>query len=138
MDPETDAAIASIDAAPAPRGLELAAYGSQKIFQPPRAARLGDILEKSGRTTGVTRGRVTGIGFFGGLLEALYIAPLPGAQDRTLARRGDSGAIWYDPAGDEMVGLHLRGPFAPSPVNEFALASQMTKVFTNLELEIIP
>jgi hypothetical protein len=137
-DASTDAAIALVDlTAPFRRDVSLAAHFSKVVLQGAREPEPGDVLEKSGRSTGVTRGFVDGIGLNDGLRSSMRLRPLPGAADPKIARPGDSGAVWYDPRTREAVGLHCKGPQDPSPVFEFAVATRMTKVIFNLELDFV-
>ena len=74
-----------------------------------RAPRVGDVLEKSGRTTGTTRAVVINERRpADGLPTAFILGRLPGESD-PISCEGDSGAIWYDPETREGVGLHHGG-----------------------------
>ena len=138
FDPGTDAAIATLDQDGAGmRPIDLAIFFSGVVLVGWREPQVGDVLEKSGRSTGLTRAIVDGIGFHEGLSSALHLVPLPGADDPTLGRPGDSGAVWYDAATGEAVGLHCKGPLAPNPLNEFAIATKIVKVMRNLGLDFI-
>ncbi len=104
----------------------------------------GELLEKSGRSTGVTRGRVES---FDGETDVHYRVlgrtwTLPGfeirfepegsAADR-VSRVGDSGAVWLDPATGEAVGLHVGG----DPSGR-ALACFLPDILAELEVSPTP
>jgi len=70
-----------------------------------RAPRKGDVLEKSGRSTGTTRAVVVEERRpVGGIPSAFILERLPG-EDGPISCEGDSGAIWYDPETGEGVGM---------------------------------
>lgn len=94
----------------------------------PREPRLGDVLEKCGRTTGLTQGQVDGIGQYMGVTDAFRLVGLTSAQ---IVAAGDSGAVWYDPATGAVVGLHCKGPTTPAAGN-FAIAAKLTAVSRRL------
>jgi hypothetical protein len=102
---------------------------------------MGQVLEKSGRTTGVTRGVVDGMGryFYAeapGGISGFRLAPHgpddPACED--LSAPGDSGAVWYDPATEAGVGLHAGGEVAQT--SEFAVASYLTRVLSALQVRL--
>jgi hypothetical protein len=66
----------------------------------------GDILEKSGRTTGITQGVVQSIGTFGVLYPVAYLRPLPG-DTNPISQDGDSGSMWYDAFTANARALHV-------------------------------
>lgn len=85
---------------------------------------LEDVLEKSGRSTGVARARVDGKGHFYGLKWAFRLVPLNGQTD-PIADEGDSGSVWYDPATNEGVGVHCKGGLLPASTMNFAVATSL-------------
>ncbi len=97
-------------------------------------------VQKSGRTTEVTKGRVTGTdgvarmrydGVDRIIRNVMTIEPLvSGAQT---SKGGDSGSWWLD-ADLRAIGLH----FAGSDVPERALALDMQSVLDALNVEIVP
>lgn len=110
---------------------------------------LGDLVVKSGRTTGVTYGQVSRI-------DALFKMPYDGmptqtiggfeiepwskrpARDGEISKGGDSGSAWMavDPKGratTTMLGLHFGGD-AEGSDGEFALACYAHSVFEKLEI----
>lgn len=77
-----------------------------------RRARLGEVLEKSGSKTAVTRGMVDGVGRYFMTLEGQRVAIdgfrlVPRGAGDVIAHGGDSGSVWYDPKGRLGVGLHF-------------------------------
>jgi endonuclease G len=109
---------------------------------------LGDAVVKSGRTTGVTYGRVTRIHTISKLsynvvgeqtIGGFEIGPDPErpAENGEISMGGDSGSAWLavDEGGnatDMMLGLHFGGNRGgPS---EFALACYASSVFEKLEI----
>lgn len=94
---------------------------------------IDDVLEKSGRTTGVTRARVQGIGTFEGVFPAIQLRPLHGGQGTVISSGGDSGAVWYNAATGEAVGLHVAGGVS-SDGNTYAVAAVLTEVMAGLGL----
>ncbi|MFN6994137.1 MAG: DNA/RNA non-specific endonuclease [Aquincola tertiaricarbonis] len=111
---------------------------------------LGDAVVKSGRTTGVTRGRVTRIEVntrldYGGGVVAIVggfevgLDPQALPPDGEISRGGDSGAAWMavDRRGKPapvMLGLHFAGD-AERSEGEFALACYAQSVMTALDVE---
>lgn len=99
-------------------------------------------VKKSGRTSRVTSGRVTGVGgtqriTYGWLerviRDVVTIEPLaPG--DPPVSQGGDSGSWWVDSATREAVGLHFAGSDYPSR----GLALDMQEVLNALNVEIPP
>lgn len=97
---------------------------------------LGDVLEKSGRTTSVTTGIVDGIGSYMGLSSAFRLVPLDPHQDVEISHTGDSGAVWYDAGSGAGVGLHSKGEVHQAPGNEFAIATMLRLLVANNEIRI--
>ncbi len=114
---------------------------------------LGDRVVKSGRTTGVTHGRVnrihtvsmidyedgTGEKVVGGFEIAVDPANEPG--DGELSKPGDSGSVWLftSPTGEPttvMAGLHFAGEASGEP-REHALACYPKSVFEKLGITLI-
>lgn len=98
----------------------------------PVLPRLDDVLEKVGRTTGVTRARVQGIGTFEDVFPAIQLRPLLGGAGTVISEPGDSGAVWYHGASGAAVGLHVAG--GDSDENTYAVAAVVTEVMSELDL----
>lgn len=98
----------------------------------PIVPQLGDVVEKVGRTTGVTRARVQGIGTFDNVFPAIQLRPLLGGLATVISEPGDSGAVWYHADSGAAVGLHVAG--GVSEDNSYAVAAVVTEVMDALEL----
>lgn len=113
---------------------------------------LGDLVVKSGRTTGVTYGLVSRIeGLFklnyDGLGErtigGFEIEPAPAypAPGNEISKGGDSGSAWLgvEPRsgkiGTTMLGLHFAGSVKDSGASEFGIACYAHSVFQKLSIE---
>lgn len=146
LGPAGDCAVASISG----RGMSTQTWelgvSASSIGDP----ELGDAVIKSGRTTGVTRGRVTRIEVntrmdYGSGVVAIVggfevgLDPRAPPPDNEISRGGDSGAAWMavDRRGQPtsvMLGLHFAGD-AEGSEGEFALACYAQSVMTALEIE---
>ena len=110
---------------------------------------LGDVVVKSGRTTGVTRGVVVRVGVvvnhdYGGTIGVrqiggFEIGPAPGATAK-LCDEGDSGSLWMieDPAthaaSDIAAGLHFAQRDDPAGTIDHALACAIDSVVEKLDI----
>jgi endonuclease G len=110
---------------------------------------LGDVVVKSGRTTGVTRGAVVRVGVvfdhdYGGSIGlrqigGFEIGPLPGPTVK-LCDEGDSGSLWMiqDPvtraASDIAAGLHFAQQDDPAGTIDHALACAIDSVVEKLDI----
>ena len=117
-------------------------------------AELGDRVVKSGRTTGVTHGRVTRIEVmvrldYGGAAGGRDIGgfeigpdpkrPAPGGE---ISMGGDSGSAWMasDPRGratEVMLGLHFAGEGDAEP-GEHAIAGYAHAALEKLQVALVP
>lgn len=120
------------------RKLDHNLFGTALCLQSVGELAVGDLVSKSGRTTGLTHGKVVGKGaflvdyrFYGTQVISGYsIAPvIDGAQLSTV---GDSGAIWHSDAG-VAKGLH----FATDKTTGFALASSLLELFPLLHIKLL-
>jgi hypothetical protein len=100
---------------------------------------IGMSVAKSGRTTAVTGGVVTGVKgvkkiYYGGFpLPIKYVAHIAQAPSGgQVSAGGDSGSWWLDASTNNAVGLH----FAGSDYPEFALMISMPKVLEALQVRI--
>jgi hypothetical protein len=149
LDENGDAAFARLDNM-CGRSVQLVQLGTEVLLQSARMAKLNDILEKSGRTTGVTQGKVEGIGVYpvpypdGSKknIEALRIVSIieKNPNNEEISSGGDSGAIWYDPVTKEGVGLHFAGEPSSeaAPTEEYALACHLPSVLKALNVSLTP
>ncbi|WP_428926824.1 hypothetical protein [Marinibacterium sp. SX1] len=145
LDTDGDAAVAFLTGALPWVPLQL---GSFTEIAGTRTARLGEVLSKSGRTTGVTTAVVDGIGMYRVNYEVRpgeiehrdirgfkLVSLLEGnPHDEELSAAGDSGACWVD-SSQNAVGLHFAGETAPGPDQEHAIACDMGTVMDRLDLE---
>ena len=138
---EGDCAIASIVGRDADQTILGLGTAVRRIADPA----LGDLVVKSGRTTGVTHGVVTRVQTITKLsyrsvgekrVFGFEIGPDPSrpAPDDEISMGGDSGSSWMavDASGaakDTMLGLHFAGETAGA---EHAVACYATKVFAKL------
>ncbi|WP_299419519.1 hypothetical protein [uncultured Shimia sp.] len=112
-------------------------------------AALGRILCKYGRTTGLTRARVDGIGTYKVVhtncdgrrksveVDGFRLVPQDAAAPHAaLSLPGDSGACWTDPDTGDAVGLHMAGEGDDWPVGDCALACHMDRVMERLDLRL--
>ena len=102
-----------------------------------REVQIGDILMKAGSSTGITQAKVDGIGLYypntNGLpfsVPCFRLTPVKMADpaQRSIAARGDSGAIWFDPQSGEGVGLHIAGNVNKDVSAQFAYALHLKQV----------
>ncbi|MCP4967757.1 MAG: hypothetical protein GY926_21300 [bacterium] len=103
-------------------------------------AQLGMEVVKSGRTTGVTRGIVTGVegsqrAYYAGIgfqtiRKVMCITP----GDPELSLPGDSGCLWIEEKTMRAVGLHFAGNRSGQP--EEALAMDIGPVLDTLEVDL--
>ena len=145
LDEDGDAAIAHLT------GMRFWAPYIYGTFTTPESARdpeLGEILVKSGRSTGQTRARVDGEGIYfldyevepgmvrrRGINGFKLVPADPGIQDEhALSSAGDSGSSWCDGETGEAVGLHFAGENDPAPGVGHAIACKMTSVLARLNI----
>ena len=115
---------------------------------------LGDTVVKSGRTTGLTYGKVTRIHTIAaidyengaGEIEVgcfeIGLDPDRAPADGEVSKGGDSGSVWVFTSGagkptSIMAGLHFAGEVAEDP-HEHALACYPKSVFEKLEVSLAP
>ncbi|MFC1463243.1 MAG: hypothetical protein ACFLMY_00190 [Candidatus Brachytrichaceae bacterium NZ_4S206] len=108
---------------------------------------IDDLIVKSGRTTGVTRGRVDGKGRYFisypsvgrvGIAGFNIVPREPGnPSNEEISSGGDSGSVWLKEGTTTVVGLHFAGEQDPRPSEERALACYATRVFDGLQIELL-
>lgn len=147
LDKDGDAAIAHLNGM---RPWLPLMYGSFAHLNGVRDSVLGEVLAKSGRTTGQTHGRVDGEGTYFisyevrpgqhervGVQGFKLVSVIPGnPNDDELSSGGDSGSAWYNPSSGEAVGLHFAGETDPDPRAEHAIACNMTSVMRRLNIRL--
>jgi hypothetical protein len=129
LNADGDAAIALLNGS---RGWSPVIFGTDQLLLGTKRANLGDVLIKSGRTTGVTRGKVDGFGVYTiqydvgpkSIKGFKLVARKDGNPDNEeISSGGDSGSIWYDETDLKAVGLHFAGETDPNPREENARLS---------------
>ena len=101
---------------------------------------VGMAVEKSGRTSGVTYGLITGVGgyarlTYGGMERLIRdVVTIEPRDMGDVSQGGDSGSIWVDSITNQAIGLHFAGSDAPTS----ALAMDMQEVLDALNVEIPP
>lgn len=142
LDNDGDAGIALLNGK---RPLMPIIFETNVFLKGVRNPTIGDILVKSGRTTGVTYGMIDGIGNYflnysvgEKRIDGFKIVPRkPGNPDNDeISSRGDSGSIWYDPNSYEAVGLHFAGEITSEPSEEYAISCYASKVFKRLNISL--
>lgn len=109
-----------------------------------RQAQRGDIVVKSGQTTGVTVGRVEAIGKIqvsGRTLQGFEIRPLVNENplNEEISEGGDSGSIWFHRDSREPVGLNVAGDrVGTAGRDEHALACHLEGVLERLDVSLVP
>jgi len=127
----SDAALAIFDNG---RTGEPEAALSSVEFTAPREPRIGEVLEKIGRSTGQTRGLIDGIGHYMGVRDSFRLV---GLDATPIVAPGDSGAVWYDPITGAAVGLHCKGPLTSTATSNYAIAAKVTVVARKLAVTVI-
>lgn len=131
-----DAAVAALNEK---RSLSNAQMGIARPVTGALPPELDMSVEKSGRTSRVTFGRVTGVfgiqrmrydGVERILRDVIAIDPLNQGQE--VSSPGDSGSWWLESSSKRAVGLHFAGTNQP----ERALALDMQEVLKALDVEI--
>lgn len=107
------------------------AFGMPTVIGAPDDPVLGNIVRKSGRTTGDSRAIIQGWGTGDqGVYPALLLRPVDGTQPAWAA--GDSGAVWFDETSNRAIGLHVGK--ADGQTSEYAVATQLTYIMNALGL----
>lgn len=101
---------------------------------------------KSGKATGVTKGRIDGIGIYffdyAGIgrvaVEGFKIVPTDDNHGDEISLPGDSGAIWVAKDGKDFkgVGLHMDGEKNRAFKEEHAIACHLDKVLAKLNVSL--
>jgi hypothetical protein len=138
-----DAAVAGVGADIA---IERVPFGLQSAPAGVAEPAIGMRAIKSGVVTGVTRGKVDGIGgsfpldytAFGDTrrwMDGVRLVIDPEGQSEEISLKGDSGALWIDVATNQAVGLHFAGEDGLGPLAEYALAHPLPAVLNALQVE---
>ncbi len=147
LDRDADAALAELTFA---REYARDLLGLSPITGIEEEPRLGQLVAKSGRTTGVTEGMIDGVGMSLRLPyrngptvtfhDQIRIVPRPPWPQREyeVSRGGDSGSVWIAESSGKAVGLHFAGETDPSPTAEYAVANRMVRVAELLNFSVTP
>lgn len=146
IDRHGDAAIAALLST---REFALELFGTQDRIVSVRDPYEEEVLVKSGRTTGVTRAVVDGIGYYQipyhevnetismwGFRLRPDVPSNPGNEE--ISYEGDSGSVWYNTDELAGVGLHVAGEVNAHPAKEHAIACCLTLVLKDLAVSIDP
>jgi hypothetical protein len=151
LDEDGDAAIAILTGS---RPTNPAQLGTDVVIRTVRMPSIGEIVTKSGVTTGVTCGRVDGCGRHLLPLNEDDLLPPPGKlreagmdgfrivpvkvgnpKNNEISGPGDSGSTWYAHDGHAGVGLHVAGERDQQDAGEErAIACYLPVVLTRLEV----
>lgn len=126
-----DAAIARIVA----RNYNLAQFGTGVVVTGARMPKEGDLVEKSGVRTGVTRGVIIKVNNQTG-----HTTIKPHNEASTgmveISEGGDSGSVWYDPNTGAGLVLHCAGESKDAPDTAYGHALPM--VLEQLSVSLNP
>ncbi|WP_462254297.1 chymotrypsin family serine protease [Ekhidna sp.] len=139
-DPNGDSAIARFNGR---RQKSDIIYGMGLSVKSTAKASIGDVLHKSGRTTGVTHAKVSARSvYFRNInhrrigIPGFKLVPAVGGPPE-ISLPGDSGALWINQATRQACGLHFAGEKLTNPGAEFALAQDISHVLTRLNVSLI-
>jgi len=147
LDADGDAAIAHLTG---DRSWLPFVFGTFAIPGTARDSRLGELLVKSGRTTGQTEGRVDGEGTYFinydvrpgvqrriGIRGFKLVAKEPNNPgDVEISSGGDSGSLWYHESSGDAIGLHFAGEISADPRHEHAIACNLSRVLERLNVRL--
>jgi hypothetical protein len=126
-----DAGIARLQ--PGIQAVNRALLSNRQILAP-QMPRIGDILEKSGRSTQLTQGEVRHVGTFDNVYPAMRLVLRAGTSP-PISERGDSGAMWYDATTGAAKGLHIGIDSRTSPPAAIATVAVEVARFWKLTWE---
>jgi hypothetical protein len=107
---------------------------SNRVIVTPQVPRIGDVLEKSGRSTQLTQGEVRQFGAFGNRYPAMRIVLRAGTSP-PISLKGDSGSMWYDTTTFAAKGLHVGIDVHSSPAAAIATVAVEIAKFWKLTWE---
>ena len=125
-----DAAIATLNTV---RPFNPLVYPTNIQFSGVRTPKKGDILEKSGSRTEVTRAQVSDVS-----VKRVELEPIGGDRYNApeISKSGDSGSVWYYPGSGEAAVLHAYGDEDISRGVEWAAGYVMTEVVKALNISM--
>lgn len=129
FDIATDSAIAEIVS----REYILSQYESNVTITNARLPLEGDIVEKSGTRTGITKGKIVEVKG-----NSVKIKPIVegNPNNQEISDGGDSGSVWYDPNTMEGLVLHNSGETDNTPDSEFAKGYSLLAVMEKLNISL--
>lgn len=132
FDKDTDSAIAKIT----DREFKLNQFESDALIKSARLPKEGDLVEKSGARTGITRGKIVKVN--GSHIE-IRTLEIDNPENIEISQGGDSGSIWYDPITMEGLVLHNAGEHknADNPESEFAKGYSLIQVMKKLDFSLV-
>lgn len=127
-----DAAIATLNGS---RTFHSAVFPTDVQFTGVRRPRQGDVLEKAGSRTFVTRGEVKWVRG-----NRVRLSPVKGDHHGApeISMSGDSGAVWYYPETGEAAMLHAYGDNDGASHAEWAGGYLMQSVVDALDISFLP
>jgi len=144
FDPGGDAAIASFNKWR--NEPDLKQFGTKNTIKNLGKVQIGDILTKSGRTSGVTKALVDGIGVYFlrtsysvKVIKGFKLVPLNGQNSKIeeISDKGDSGSIWFDPSKNAGIGLLIAGANSTKKYHlNFSFAQHLEDIFLTLKISI--
>lgn len=146
LDRHVDAAVARLTGA---RAYSATVHGIGPLAGV-TAPRLGLRVRKSGRSSGVTVGRIDGLSlstsiewgterhYFSDQIHIVPLDPWPKGRYDDVSEGGDSGAVWVAEDSGAAVGLHFAGDAGGVTENEHALANPMSRVLDALDVDLEP
>jgi hypothetical protein len=147
VDEDGDAAIAVLNRS---RMIAGGQFSTEQRLLESGPVKLGNLVEKSGRGSGVTQALVDGIGLYRMTLagfgpkwiSGFRLVPRNPRRIVEISRPGDSGAVWYRINGStEGVGLHIDGEMPRGngrQQSEYAIACHLPKVLERLDVTMTP
>lgn len=127
-----DAAVATLNTT---RAFDTKVLLTDVILTGVRLPKVGDILEKSGSRTAVTRGQVLRLKG-----NRVWLVPVGGDRPGSpnISKSGDSGSVWYYPDTGEAAVLHTYGDPETDQSQEWAGGYLMTEVVEALDISMVP
>lgn len=117
------------------------AVGSNASIAQAEVPTSGMQVEKSGRTTGVTRGRIEALGTYfydevpSGVNGFLVVPDVDHPNVPDLSAPGDSGSVYYLRGTNVGVGIHCAGLVDPA-LGEIAIACSLPRVLATLRVSL--
>jgi hypothetical protein len=104
---------------------------SNQVIVAPQTPQLGDVVEKSGEATQITRGVVVQFGLFDNVFPGIRLL-LADGDPAPISKNGDSGSTWYDTTTFAAKALHHGIDLTSN--GRVAIAAYMTSVLKKLKV----